>query len=264
MTPESSRRPGGVLPSAAHLIWGRRPVLEALHHRPGWIRALYVRSSVHGARIDEIATLASRLGLPVRDLPEARGQNDAVRRSMQGVAAEIGDYPYTDFADLLHLAARAPVVALDGVTDTRNLGAIARSAEFFGAAGLVLPADRSAAVTAEAVRASAGALCSLPVARVVNLARALREAHSEGWAVVAAVAEGGVDPRRTPVPLPLVLVLGSEERGPRPLVLRQSQLLVTVPRVGAIGSLNVSVAAGVLLSWCTIAGDTTPRDAPTR
>lgn len=165
----------------------------------------------------------------------------------QGVVAEVDPYPYGDPAGLLGREG-ALIVALDQVQDPRNLGAVCRSAEFAGAAGLVVPERRSAEVTAVACKASAGAVEHLEVARVRNLADWLGEAGDAGFWIWGADADAGQAPWDADLSGPTVLVLGGEGRGIRPRVASACDGLVALPRAGSIDSLNVSAAAAALLS----------------
>jgi len=146
---------------------------------------------------------------------------------------------------------RQILVALDGVQDPHNLGAILRSAEFFGATGAIWPRDRAVSVTPAAIRSSSGATERLPLARVTNLARALDLCKEAGFWVIGTVVDGGRPLREICADDPperLVLVLGSEEKGLRRLTRERCDFLATIPRRGEIGSLNVSTAAAVALA----------------
>jgi len=164
----------------------------------------------------------------------------------QGVVAEVDPYPYADPESLL-AGPDALVVALDQVQDPHNLGAVCRSAEAVGAAGLVIPSRRSAAVTAAVCKASAGAVEHLPVARVPNLVDWLIRAKDSGAWIYG--AEQGAPASYTQADLSgrLVLVLGSEGRGLRRRVSATCDLLISIPVHGRVASLNVSAAAAVLL-----------------
>jgi 23S rRNA (guanosine2251-2'-O)-methyltransferase len=164
----------------------------------------------------------------------------------QGVVAEVDPYPYADPNALLRRP-DALIVALDQVQDPRNLGAVCRSAEFAGAAGVVVPERRSAEVTAVACKASAGAVEHLEVARVRNLADWLAEAKAAGFWIWGADAEAGQAPWGVDFSGPTVLVLGGEGKGIRPRVASACDGLVALPRKGRVGSLNVSAAAAALL-----------------
>jgi 23S rRNA (guanosine2251-2'-O)-methyltransferase len=168
----------------------------------------------------------------------------------QGVVAEVDPYPYADPNALL----RRPdglIVALDQVQDPRNLGAICRSAEFAGAAGVVIPERRSAEVTAVVCKASAGAVEHLNVAHVRNLADWLAEAKQANFWIWGADAEATDAPWSTDLSGPTILVLGGEGKGIRPRVASACDGLVALPRLGQVGSLNVSAAAAALLFEAT-------------
>ena len=182
----------------------------------------------------------------------------------QGVVALGGGREYCQLEDLLEPfpgPSRHLLLVLDGIQDPRNLGAIARSALALGAAGLVLPGRRSAGLTPAALKASAGALSRLPVARVTNVSRALERMKEAGFWVSGAVAAGGRPPWEIDPGQRVALVLGGEGGGIRPGVERLLDFRVTVPLAGPVESLNVSVAAALLLyDWLGRAGSTPVRD----
>jgi 23S rRNA (guanosine2251-2'-O)-methyltransferase len=165
----------------------------------------------------------------------------------QGVVAEVDPYPYGDPVGLLRGENRL-LVALDQVQDPRNLGAVCRSAEFAGAAGVVVPERRAAAVTAVACKASAGAVEHIEVAHVRNLADWLADAKQAGFWIWGADAEADAAPWSVDLTGPTVLVLGGEGKGLRPRVAQSCDGLVALPQHGQIDSLNVSAAAAALLS----------------
>ena len=164
----------------------------------------------------------------------------------QGVVAEVDPYPYADPESLLDRP-DALVVALDQVQDPRNLGAVCRSAEAAGAAGLVIPSRRSVGVTAAACKASAGAVEHLPVARVPNLADWLARAKDSGAWIYGADQGAAAPYAQADLSGKVVLVLGSEGRGLRRRVSDSCDLLISIPVRGRVGSLNVSAAAAVIL-----------------
>jgi 23S rRNA (guanosine2251-2'-O)-methyltransferase len=164
----------------------------------------------------------------------------------QGVVAEVDPYPYGDPVALLRREG-ALLVALDQVQDTRNLGAVCRSAEFAGAAGVVIPERRSAAITPATCKASAGAVEHIEVAHVRNLADWLAEAKEAGFWIWGADAEATQAPWQTDLTGPTVIVLGGEGKGLRPRVTSSCDGLLALPRLGKIDSLNVSAAATALL-----------------
>jgi 23S rRNA (guanosine2251-2'-O)-methyltransferase len=179
--------------------------------------------------------------LPAHELTRLAGSPDH-----QGVVAEVDPYPYADARRLLDRP-DALVVALDQVQDPRNLGAVCRSAEAAGAAGLVIPSRRSASVTAVACKASAGAVEHLPVARVPNLADWLVFAKESGAWVYGAESGASTPYASADLTGKLVLVLGSEGGGLRRRVAASCDLLVSIPLRGRVESLNVSAASAVLL-----------------
>jgi 23S rRNA (guanosine2251-2'-O)-methyltransferase len=205
------------------IIYGRRPVEEAERGKRG-VRRVWRASETSGEELERLC------GSP----------------DHQGVVAEVDPYPYVDPRVLL---ARQDglVVALDQVQDPRNLGAICRSAEFAGAAGVAIPERRSAEVTAVACKASAGAVEHLDVARVRNLTDWLAEAKQAGFWIWGADAEGDQAPWAADLLGPTVLVLGGEGKGIRPRVVSTCDGLLALPRFGQLDSLNVSAAATALL-----------------
>jgi 23S rRNA (guanosine2251-2'-O)-methyltransferase len=223
------------------LIYGLRPVVEALRSK---------RREVHevldSVGVKEIAVEAAARGVPIRRVPRHKVEELARGGVHQGVVARVGPYPYSGLEEIL--AATVPVVVvLDGVTDPRNLGAVLRVADGAGASGVVVPKDRAVGVTPAAVKASAGASEHVPVARETNLRRVLERMKEAG--VWAYAAEGGTETSYTDLDLsgPIAFVLGSEGRGVRRLVREGCDGVASVPMRGAVSSLNVSVAAAVLL-----------------
>jgi len=205
------------------IIYGRRPVEEAGRGRRE-VRRVW--------RVPET---------PAEELERICGSPDH-----QGVVAEVDPYPYVEGAALL-AEEDSLLVALDQVQDPRNLGAVCRSAEFAGAAGVAIPERRSAEVTAVACKASAGAVEHLDIARVRNLADWLAEAKSGGYWIWGADADAEDPPWAVDLSGPTVIVLGAEGKGIRPRVAAACDGLVALPRRGRVESLNVSAAATALL-----------------
>ena len=221
------------------LVYGRRSVREALRGRR---EVLEVWATERAVKAEPwLAEAKPRLKTD-RDLGEKAGTRDH-----QGVLAVVAPYPYADAYELA--AAERPLLAvLDRVTDPRNLGAVCRSAEGAGATGVVVPAHGSAVVTAAVARASAGAVEHLPIAVVTNLARYLGEVKSgELWVYGAAGEAPARSMWETDLSGGVAIVLGAEGKGLRPLVRRTCDALVSIPLSGEVESLNVSVAAAVLL-----------------
>lgn len=237
---------------AAHVVPGERAVLELLRACPERVQALLV---LRERKSGPVEVAAERAGITVRRVDRKELEVHAPESLARGVLALAEAPPELDIDDLIARALDAEnglLVALDGVVDPRNLGAILRSAEFFGAHGLFRAVDRSAKLGPAAVKASAGATERVPQATVVNLVRALERCKDAGLWVVGSVVDGGVPVEELTaqgrVPRPMVLVMGNEERGIRRLVREKCDFLATIGRQGALGSLNVSAAAAVLLS----------------
>jgi 23S rRNA (guanosine2251-2'-O)-methyltransferase len=223
------------------IIYGLRPVVEALRSKR---REVYEILDSVGDK--EISSEAAAQGVPIKRVPRNLVEELARGGVHQGIVARVGPYPYSGLEEIL--AALNPlVVVLDGVTDPRNLGAVLRAADGAGVSGVVVPKDRAAGVTPAAVKASAGASEHVLVARETNLRRALEKMKEAG--VWAYAAEGGVASVYTDLDLsgPVAFVLGSEGRGVRRLVREGCDGAVSIPMRGAVSSLNVSVAAAVLL-----------------
>lgn len=235
------------------LILGRNPVVEALRAKVP-ATALYVAFGTElDDRVAESVRLATNRDLPVKEL----ARRDLDRRTgnalHQGIGLEIEPYRYADFEDLVELSktsGTAPLlVALDGVTDPRNLGAIIRSTAAFGGHGLIIPSKRAASVTAVAWRTSAGAAARLPVAKVVNLTRTIQACQQAGFMTVALDGGGDVDVFDLPVAAdPLLVVVGDEGKGVSRLVAETCDHIASIPIAGEVESLNASVAASIALA----------------
>ena len=231
---------------------GRNSVLEAL--RAGVpATALYVAERIDADdRVREAIKLAADRGLPLLESPRAELDRITSGAVHQGLGLQVPPYVYAHADDLVRRATDAHqtplIVALDGVTDPRNLGAIVRSSAAFGAHGVVVPDRRSAGMTAGAWKASAGAAARVPVARVTNLTRQLEAYRRDGFVVVGLSANGVVDAADLEVAAdPLVLVVGSEDQGLSRLVERSCDVLVKIPMAAGNESLNAGVAAGIVL-----------------
>jgi 23S rRNA (guanosine2251-2'-O)-methyltransferase len=208
---------------ANQVIYGRQPVAEAERGR---------------RRVHRVWQSPDT---PAEELERLCGSPDH-----QGVVAEVESYPYADPRGLLR-GEEPLLVALDQVQDPRNLGAVCRSAEFAGAAGVVVPERRAAAVTAATCKASAGAVEHLQIAHVRNLADWLADAKAAGFWIWGADADAEATPWSVDLKGPTVLVLGGEGKGIRPRVAAACDGLVALPRRGEVESLNVSAAATALL-----------------
>ncbi|OLF07830.1 23S rRNA (guanosine(2251)-2'-O)-methyltransferase RlmB [Actinophytocola xinjiangensis] len=237
----------------AELVAGRNPVVECLRADVP-ATALYVQLSVDADdRVTEAVRLAADRGISVLEV--ARPELDRLTGGAlhQGLALQMPPFEYAHPDELLDVADEssepALLVALDGVTDPRNLGAVIRSAAAFGANGVLLPQRRSAGVTAVAWRTSAGTAAKLPVAVATNLTRTLRSYAERGLMIVGLDADGTVDVDGLSLATsPLVVVIGSEGRGLSRLVRETCDETVSIPMAAGVESLNASVAAGVVLA----------------
>lgn len=258
-------------------LHGRHVIAAALAARRRTLHRLLVRPEGVPSDVEPLLQRAGELGLPIsklegRALAELAGAEDV---GFQGVVLEAGPLPELRSPDELTALVRdsagpqsadCRLVALDGVEDPRNLGAIARVAEAAGASGLLLTDRRSSPLAPAAARASAGALEWLPVCRVPNLARALDGLKRAGHWVVAADGEADESIFEVPDKLlagDLVIVLGAEGRGLRPSIREHADHLVRIPMAGRVASLNVSTAAAVVLFELLRRGATGPGPAPT-
>lgn len=227
-------------------IYGRHAVEELLDHHPAALVAIVIAAGRLRSEDEELLARARSEGVPVRevgseDLKQRSGGRGAIR-----LGADIRVASIDDLDALTPVDGEAKLVlALDGVTDPHNLGAILRTAAAFGASAILVPRDRSAPLNDAAVRASAGGVAYVPVHRVVNLSRCLRQLKDSGYWIVGAHVDGGAALWAAPLTGPLVLVLGAEGSGIRPGVLRACDSLVHLPMGGPVASLNVSVFAGI-------------------
>ena len=251
------RTPGG--PRAARggrttseMVAGRNSVVEALRADVP-VTTMYVAGRIDvDDRVREALKTAQQRGIPLLETP--RGELDRLTDGAihQGLALQVPAYEYAHPDDLLDAASDAGqaalVVALDGVTDPRNLGAVVRSTAAFGGHGVLVPERRAAGMTASAWKTSAGAAARLPVARATNLTRALEQLKKQGCFVVGLDADGDVElPHLAMAHDPLVLVVGSEGKGLSRLVRETCDVIVSIPMHAATESLNAGVAAGVAL-----------------
>jgi len=223
-------------------------VREALRASPDRVRKVVLSEGRLDARVREIQALARDRGVPVyREKPKVL-ERLASGGHHQGVVAEMAAMRWWDLDELLASASEpALLLALDRLEDPRNLGAVARTADGAGVSGILVPKRGVAPPSAAAVSASAGALLHARLARVTNLVASLEHVKKNGIWVVGLAPGGALPWYRFDYTVPLILVLGSEGKGLRPLVSRTCDALVSLPQLGHVDSLNLSVAAGVVL-----------------
>ena len=232
-----------------NLIYGINSVSEALKARGRAIAWVGVAKERHDLRLQRVVDECHKNGVAVRFLPRHELDHMAGNNAHQGVVATTASKQYNDLDDVVAAkrGEHSLLVVLDGVEDPHNLGAILRSADAAGADGVVIPERRAAGVTATVIKASAGASEHLPIAKVTNIARTLEELKEKNiWTV-------GLDERGTQTydaldyNMDCAIVLGAEGKGIHDLVRKKCDFLVSIPMLGKVPSLNVSVAAGVVL-----------------
>ena len=261
----SSRRPVESLPpeadpsdilsdddSQSDLIYGRHSVVSALESERSLNRIWITAKLRYDPRFYTLLQEAKRQGTVIDEVTPQRISHLTRHANHQGVAAQVTPYQYLDLEELITTAkskAEKPVlIAIDGVTDPHNLGAIARTAEALGAQGIVIPQRRSVGITSTVMKVAAGALETLPVARVVNLSQALEELKQAGFWIYGTAANAADKPIHTVTfDSATVLVIGGEGEGLSVLTQRHCDALVSVPLQGRTPSLNASVAAGMAL-----------------
>jgi 23S rRNA (guanosine2251-2'-O)-methyltransferase len=225
------------------ILSGIHPVAEALRAKHT-LERLLVAQGAGGPRVQEIIDLARRASIPVRFEPRAALDRLAGTSAHQGVVAMAAAQRY---ADLDGVATCEMLVVLDGVEDPHNLGAIIRTAHAAGAGAVVIPERRAAGVTDVVAKAAAGAIEHLPVVRVTNINRALEELKQRGFWIYGLDERGAETYDQVEYASPAAVVLGGEGKGLHEQVRKHCDALVRIPVTGPISSLNVSVAAGVML-----------------
>ncbi|OJV52209.1 MAG: 23S rRNA (guanosine(2251)-2'-O)-methyltransferase RlmB [Bacteroidetes bacterium 43-16] len=231
------------------LIIGRKPLIEALKQAAD-IEKIFILKSATGEELAVIKNLARQLDITLSFVPSEK-LDKFTQANHQGVVAIAGLIKYQPLQGVIDQvvdAGNVPLfVLLDGITDTRNLGAIARSAFSFGAQALIIPSSNNAAVTEEGIKTSAGALEKLPVCRVASVQQAIDTLKLNGIQIVATTLETPREISEVPLNEPIAIVMGAEDTGVSPYVLKTADHLVKIPMSDQFDSLNVSVAAGIML-----------------
>ena len=241
----------------ANTVEGRRAVLEALRAERN-IDSLLIADGIEvGSQMREIISLAENAGIEVKHLQRRELDRQSQTKKSQGVVAVLPDTRYASVEDLIFEADRrsqAPLIAvLDGIVDPHNLGAIARTMDAAGGHGIIIPERRAAGISPGAIRASAGALMHLPVARVVNIPRTIEYLNTLGLQTLALApasvipAQAGTDYTTADLTIPTALIVGSEEKGVSRLALTKCTATISIPMHGQLASLNASVSAAIAL-----------------
>ncbi len=228
---------------------GVNSIMEALRGKRR-VHKIFLQEGRGGKRIEDLLNLARKKGIFFQYVDKQRLDGMYTIANHQGVVALVDQYEFSSLEEILELAAikgEPPfVLILDGLEDPQNLGSIIRTAECAGVHGIVIPQHNSAEVTPAVVRASAGAVEHIPVARVTNLVNCIKELKKQGLWVIGADMEGRTY-FETSLPNPTALIIGGEGTGIRKLVRQNCDILVSIPMRGAVSSLNASVAAGLVI-----------------
>jgi len=233
----------------SNMVYGMRPVIEAILAGKE-VDKLMMQQGLKGELVPELRKLINEHGIPFQYVPIEK-LNRLYRGNHQGIICFVSPIMFQPIENLLlavYEKGETPLfVILDRITDVRNMGAIARTAECSGAHGIIIPEKGGAPISADAMKASAGALSSLPVHRSPNLKQTIEYLKDSGLRIVAASEKGEVDYYDVDLTGPLAIIMGSEEDGVSGEYLRRCDEVLNIPMRGSIGSLNVSVAAGILL-----------------
>lgn len=230
-------------------IFGIRAVMEAIEAGKD-IDKVYIKKDLHSDLINELNELIRLHGIVTQRVPVER-INKITRKNHQGVVAVLSAVTYHSLDNIvpqLYEDGVLPfIVVLDGITDVRNFGAIARTCECAGVDAIVIPERGSVSVGGDAVKTSAGALLHIPVCRERSAASAVRFLKDNGYTVVAASEKADINYIMADYTVPVAIVMGAEDVGVSPEVMKLCDTFVSIPQFGHIGSLNVSVAAGVII-----------------
>ncbi|AKG24818.1 23S rRNA (guanosine(2251)-2'-O)-methyltransferase RlmB [Calothrix sp. 336/3] len=232
------------------LIYGRHPVLTALENERNLNRIWITARLRYDPRFHSLIARAKENGAIIDEVEPKRLDQITFAANHQGIAAQVSPHEYMDLHELIEQAKKVNdpvIVAADGITDPHNLGAIIRTAEAIGAQGLIIPQRRASGVTSTVMKVAAGALENFPVARVVNLHRALEELKSSGFWIYGTAAEASESVHTVDFNGAIVLVVGAEGEGLSLLTQKCCDFLVSIPLQGKTPSLNASVAAGMTL-----------------
>ncbi|MEN6321778.1 MAG: 23S rRNA (guanosine(2251)-2'-O)-methyltransferase RlmB [Syntrophaceae bacterium] len=232
-------------------IFGINPLLEALKIRDVRIKKIVIAESRGGDALRKIVNLARQRGIPLEFRERSYLDKLTGQKSHQGVVGicEIFDYVSVDdvIANCCAGLKHNLILILDSIMDPQNLGSLIRTSHCFGANGVIIPENRSAAVTASVMKASAGAAHHIPIAMVVNLSQTIEYLKEKGFWIYGADPVSGEHIGAYNYKSHICLVMGSEGRGIRPLIKKKCDFLLSIPIIGKIDSLNVSVAAGIIL-----------------
>ncbi|HOP41546.1 MAG TPA: 23S rRNA (guanosine(2251)-2'-O)-methyltransferase RlmB [Geobacteraceae bacterium] len=232
------------------IIYGLNPVLETLR---GTRRAfeLFIAATATDKRLEKLLKLSAEKGVPVRQRDKADLSRICGTDHHQGVALRVEGFSYAEIGDILNRCRESGenglLIILDGIQDPHNLGAIIRSAACAGANGVIIPKDRAARITPTVEKASAGAVETIPIAQVVNIAQTIEDLKKEGFWIYGAADTAPAGLFDQDLTGNTALVIGNEGEGIRPLVRKKCDATFSIPMRGGVSSLNASVAAGITL-----------------
>jgi 23S rRNA (guanosine2251-2'-O)-methyltransferase len=229
---------------------GVNSIMEALRGKRK-VHKIYVQEGRAGKKVEELLRLAQKKGIYCQYVDKQRLDGIYTSANHQGIVAQVDSYEYSGVDEILEQAALSGqepfILILDGIEDPQNLGSIIRTAECAGVHGIIIPQHSSAEVTAAVARASAGAVEHIRIARETNLVNCIKHLQEQGLWVVGASMDGSVEYFNCQLPSPTAIVIGGEGSGIRRLVRQNCDLLVKIPMLGRISSLNASVAAGLII-----------------
>ena len=252
--PHKPRKPRGETERQDHdrLIPGFHAVRETLNQPKNTLREIWIAEGKQSARTEEILRVAQSNNIPVYFKKKSELSDIFKDISHQGVVGVTQPFAYADLQQVLRHSlqngASALLLAADHITDPGNLGALIRTAAFFRVNGLILPRDRSAGITAATLKRASGTHLQMPIAQVTNLGRTLDELSKNGSWIIGAAGDADSSIYDFDWKRPVVLVLGSEQKGLSPSIRKRCHQLVNIPSPGGVESLNISVAGGVVLS----------------
>lgn len=234
----------------AEKIAGVNAIMEAIHGRRK-VQKIFVQEGRGGKKVQDLIDLASRLGIYYQYVEKQRLDHMYTLGNHQGIVAQVEDYEYASLDEMLENAAikgEEPfLIMLDGIEDPQNLGSIIRTAECAGVHGIILPRHHACEVTSAVSRASAGAIEHVLIAQETNLVNTIKYLKERGFWVTGADMDGSDLYHQVRIPSPTVLVIGGEGQGMRRLVKENCDLIVRIPMIGSVNSLNASVAAALVI-----------------
>lgn len=227
-------------------LYGKNSVIERLRSNPKSVKCVYIQHGFKGTL--QIHKKAKQWGIPIYTVPQSKIQKIGRNLNTQGILMDVGDFPFTDYSELLKNAIekRRTLVFLDQLNDPQNLGGIIRSLACLGKFSIVLPKHKTVTVTETVLRVASGGDNYVPVCRVANTAQAIKKAKEEGFWIAGTVVEGGENIIDTNFSFPLGVVIGSEKSGIRDVLLKELDTKITIPMAIDTLSFNVSHATSII------------------